>query len=235
MAVAGLVLGGGLVAHADEVQVPEGCTAFLTVQMRGCGVSHYWRCEAAPAGTSWEAHYDVEGVFSLSVYDQEFQWLDSQYFEDGTREQLVEPGPDPASLTELLETGRDSYAFVIRETGPDGARDVVHQGFDALTGRQVTIDGTDLLETEFSSTAMDAVSGEEVYSIRGNQYLLEAERLFFLGPDTFQRDGDARENDFSPMAFIRPGEPGFGDTRPRFDCDPAEEILFRPDVPEVRR
>ena len=226
--VAGALLAGALPAHAGSVEVPAGCEGFLTVQQKGCGVSHYWRCEAAPAGTVWEVHYDHEGVFSLSVYDSDFQWLDSQYFRDGTREYLAGDAPDPASLGELLETGRDTYAFVIREEGPDGSRDVVHQGYDALTGRSVTIDGVDLLETEFVSSAMDAMSGEEIFSVAGNQYVLAEERLFFLGPDNFLQDGQESSNDFSPVQFIHPGEPGFTDMTPLYDCDATEELRFSP-------
>lgn len=213
-----------------EVQVPEGCEGFLTVQMKGCGVSHYWRCEGDAEGNLWEVHYDADGPFSISVYDREFQWLDSRYFSDGSREFLLEPGPDPASLTALLEDGEDTYAFVIRETGPDGERDIVHQGMDRLTGRTVTIDGQALLETEFSSVALDAVTGEEVYSVAGTQYVLAEERLFLLGPDTSFQEGEEMENDLSPVEFIRPGEAGFAATTPRFDCANAEEIGFRPDA-----
>ncbi|MDV7144082.1 hypothetical protein R3X27_15440 [Tropicimonas sp. TH_r6] len=215
-------------ARAETVEVPAGCEAFLTVQQKNCGVSHYWRCEKAPDGTVWEVHYDSEGVFSLSVYDHDFQWLDSQYYRDGTREHLVGDAPDPASLTELLETGADSYAFVIREDGPEGTRDIVHQGYDTLTGLKVEIDGVELLETEFASTAMDAVSGEEIFAVAGNQYVLVEERLFFLGPDSFLQNGEEMSNDFSPVRFIRPGEPGFTDMTPLYGCNASEEILFRP-------
>ncbi|WP_068115699.1 hypothetical protein [Tropicimonas marinistellae] len=209
-----------------RVQVPEGCEGFLTVQMKGCGVSHYWRCEADPDQNTWEVHYDFEGPFSVSVYNREFQWLDSRYFGDGSREHLVDEGPDPASLSTLLETGTDSYAFVIHENGPDGERDIVHQGTDRLTGREVVIDGVTLLETEFTATALDAVSGEEVYTVSGNQYVLPEERLFFLGPDTFRQGVEERDNDFSPVRFIRPGEPGFDAMTPQFDCEATEEIRY---------
>lgn len=222
-------------APAAKVQVPQGCEGFLTVQQQGCGVSLYWRCEEAPDGTVWEAHYDEEGPVSLSVYDRDFQWLDSQYFRDGTREYLTGEAPDPASLGELLETGHDSYAFTIREDGPDGRRDVVHQGYDRLTGRTVEIDGVELLETEFASTAMDATSGEEIFAVAGNQYVLEKERLFFLGPDSFLQDGEEMSNDFSPVSFIHPGETGFADMTPLYGCAASEEILFRPETGVIPR
>ena len=213
-------------AAAGGIKVPEGCEAFLTVQQKGCGVSHYWRCAAAPEGTLWEAHYDAEGMFSLSVYDREFQWLDSQHFRDGTREYLAGTPPDPASLSELLATGQDNYAFVIHETGPDGERDVVHQGYDAYTGRTVTIDGELLHETEFVSSALDAETGEEIFAVAGNQYVLEEDRLFLLGPDRFLRDGEEISNDFSPVRFIRPGEAGFLDMIPLYGCNATEEIGY---------
>ena len=222
------VIAAGQPARADKFAPPAGCTAFLSVQSLGCSVAHYWRCEGAPAGTVWEARYDVDGAFSLSVYDREFQWLDSRYFDDGSRERLLDGAPDPASLTDLLRTGRDSYAFVVRETGPDGQRDIVHQGSDTLTGRKIVVDGTELLETEFTATAVDATSGEEVYAIAGRQYLLESERLFLLGTDRLNADGTEIETDSSPMRFFRPGDSGFGETRPRFGCEASEDIAFRP-------
>ncbi len=228
--LAGAVALTGLPALASSVQVPEGCEAFLTVQQKSCGVSHYWRCEAAPEGTAWEVHYDSEGVYSLSVYDHDFQWLDSQYFRENSREHLTEDAPDPASRGELLETGQDRYAFVIREQGPDGTRDVVHQGVDKLTGRTVVIDGVELLETEFVSSAMDAETGEEIFAVAGNQYVLAEERLFFLGIDSFRQDGEEMETDFSPVRFIRPGEAGFTEMTPLYGCDATEEILFRPGI-----
>lgn len=223
-----LAAAAGAATAGSRVEVPEGCTGFLTVQMKNCGVSTYWRCEAADDGAVWEAHYGIDGVVSVSLYSSEFQWLDSRYFRDGIREHLVDEGPDPASLSELLETGQDTYAFVIRETRPEGARDIVHQGYDSLTGRTVTIDGVDLLETEFASTAMDAESGEPVYEVFGTQYVLAEERLFFLGPDTFRQNGEERENDSSPMRFIRPGEPGFGSGVPQYECTATEDIGFAP-------
>ncbi|NDR57642.1 hypothetical protein [Aliiruegeria sabulilitoris] len=235
LGLAGALALTALPALADSIEVPEGCEGFLTVQQKGCGVSHYWRCEAAPEGTAWEVHYDVEGVYSLSVYDHDFQWLDSQYFRQNTREHLTETAPDPASLGELLETGQDSYAFVIREEGPEGIRDVVHQGEDRLTGRTVVIDGVELLETEYTSTAMDADSGEEIFAVAGNQYVLAEERLFFLGADSFLQDGEEMKNDFSPVRFIRPGEAGFTEMTPLYGCNATEEIGYLPPASAQRK
>jgi hypothetical protein len=216
-------------ASAQKVQPPAGCTAFLTVQSRGCNVTHYWRCEAGPEGASWAASYDADGPVSLSLYDREFQWLDSQYLTSATREYLLGEAADPASMSELLETGRDTYDFVIREDGPDGTRDVRHVGYDELAGGPVTINGEELLQTVFSSTASDAGTGEEIYTVTGRQYVLAEERLFFLGADTFVRDGDEVTSDGSPVRILRPGDIGFGATTPTYDCNAPTDIgLFRP-------
>jgi hypothetical protein len=211
---------------AQSIRTPEGCTAFLTVQKKGCGVSHYWRCEAGPEGAAWEASYDADGPVSLSLFDREFQWLDSQYVATATREYLVAPAADPASLTELLETGRDTYDFVIREDGPDGKQDLRHEGYDELIGRSVTIDGVELQVTAFSSRATDVETGAEIYSVTGQQYVLAEERLFFLGADTLIRDGDERTDDQSPVRFYHPGDAGFGQMTPRFDCAAPTEIAL---------
>ena len=100
--------------RAEVYRAPVGCEAFLTVQMRSCGASLYWRCYENPEIT-WELHADSEGPFSLSVFDSEFQWLDTLIYLDGTRERLLAPAPDPASLSELLETGIDTYEFVVAD------------------------------------------------------------------------------------------------------------------------
>lgn len=216
-----------LPAAAQKIQPPEGCTAFLTVQSKGCSVSHYWRCEGGPEGASWEAKYDDTGPVSLSLYDREFQWIDSQYVSDASREYLTE-AEDPASMTQLIETGRDTYDFVIREEGPDGTQDVRHVGYDELSGKTVTIDGVDLLETVFASIATDVSTGEELYSVVGQQYVHPTERLFFLGRDTFTQNGRDVTSDGSPVRFQRPGDPGFGSMSPAFDCNEPTDIGFVP-------
>lgn len=217
-----------LPAAAQVIQPPEGCTVFLTVQSKGCHVSNYWRCDSGPEGAAWEARYDANGPISVSLYDSEFQWLDSQHVTTASREFLLGEAKDPASMSELLETGRDTYDFVIREEAADGTRDVRHIGYDELLGQSVTIDGEDLLVTVFSAEAQDAETGEQIYSVVGQQYVLAEERLFLLGRDSFTRDGRTTTSDGSPMRFHRPGDAGFGMVTPHYDCDAPTDISFAP-------
>lgn len=216
-------------AWTQSFEVPEGCEAFLTVQMRGCGASVFWRCEADPT-TTWELHADGEGPFSLSLYDAEYQWLNTLIYIDGSTERLIQPADDPASLSELLDTGLDSYDFKVEEFGAEETRTVRYTGYDKLTGETVTIDGVDLLQTEFQTTAVDAGTGEEVYRVAGNQFVLPDERLFFSGTDIFVQGDLTDEGDLTPVQFIQPGAPGFGKIEPLYECDEPTDISFNKEV-----
>ncbi|MDT0681585.1 hypothetical protein RM543_02720 [Roseicyclus sp. F158] len=214
-------------APAQTPAVPEGCEAVLSVQSQGCAATLYWRCESAPEGTLFQATYGEEGARAVSVFDAEFQWLDSRHFADGAQEVLQLPAEDPASLSELLEEGRDSYEFIIEESGPGYEREIMHRGFDQLTGNTREIDGEELLETEFTATASDLGTGEVLYSVSGLQYVLEDERLFLLGTEVFEQGGQTIESSLDPVRIRRPGEAGFGDVVPRYGCDAPADISYR--------
>ena len=215
-----------LPASAEVYRAPEGCEAFLTVQMRSCGVSLFWRCDNRPDVT-WELHAHGEGPFSLSVYDTEYQWLDTLIYVDGTRERLLLPAEDPASLSELLETGTDSYSFVVAERGLQISDDVRYSGYDRLTGETVVIDGVELLRTEFETRAVSETTDEEIYRSSGNQFVYAEEHIFFSGTDVFVQGDLVDEGDMTPVQFITPDEPAFGDIAPVFGCAEPTDTNFK--------
>lgn len=197
-------------------QVPEGCTAFLTVQARGCMVSHHWTCEGDPAGTHWRVSLDQDGPFYLSFTDAEFRWLQGWDLRGGAQTRLVEPEEDPASLTELFATGSDSMVFSLIVDGAGGAARRDYTGFDRLTGDEVVVDGRSLMVTEF---AYQYGIGGGTRRVAGNQFVHEGWRLFFGGVETVtEPDGSTFEYNNSPMEFAEPGEPGFLTTQPIYDC-----------------
>lgn len=205
---------------------PAGCTAFLTVQSRGCTVSHYWTCEADPPGTSWRAALDGDGPFYLSYTDSEFRWLQNFDLRGGGQSTLVEPEEDPASLTELFATGTDSMVFSMIEEGGarPGRRD--YTGFDRLTGETVVVDGRPLLRTEFS---YEYETGFGPRRVSGNQYVSRDWRLFFGGTETVTLpSGQTSEGDYSPMEFAEPGEAGFLTMEPIYDCGDTMSALPSP-------
>ena len=94
---------------------PEGCTGWLTVQSRGCRVSNHYRCEADAPGDQWRADFDQEGIFFVSRIDRETQWVES-YDMFPTVRQTLDPNPaDPASFSELLSAGMDTFDFGLTE------------------------------------------------------------------------------------------------------------------------
>lgn len=220
LAALGLMLAAP--AMAGNFTPPEGCTTYLTVQSKGCRVSNHYTCEADPAGDQWRADFDQEGIFFLSRIDREAQWVESFEMNPPAR-QTLDPNPaDPASFSDLLATGNDSYIFGLSKDTGERSR---VRGNDRLTGRQVVIDGVTLQETEFNFTETDT-AGNILRRSRGNEYIHPDWRVFFSGPSEWDGgEGTYLPLDGSPVQFIMPGEPGFASTQPLFDCDAVMSSL----------
>lgn len=204
------------VAQAGSFTPPEGCTAWLTVQSRGCYVANYYKCDADTPGDQWRADFDQEGMFFLSRIDRETQWVESVEL-NPTVTQTLDPNPaDPASFSDLLAARRDDFIFELSKD--NGAHSKV-RGHDALTGKTVVIDGVTLSQTEFEYTETDD-AGNILRTARGNEYVHPDWRLFFSGSSEWQQeDGTWLPLEGSPVQFILPGEPGFAATQPIFECD----------------
>ncbi len=207
-------------AFAGTFTAPLGCTAHLTVQSRGCVVSNFYTCEKDPEGNQWRADFGYEGQFYLSMIDSETQWVESYDIGPGgtstARESLDEGPKDPASLSELVASGLDTFDFNL--TKDSGERTHV-VGFDKMTGKTALIDGVTLKETEYEYTQTD-VAGTVLRHSKGREYISEDFRSFFSGHSEWQaEDGSWTIHEGAPISFILPGEPGFGATKPLFECD----------------
>jgi hypothetical protein len=206
-----------LAGHAQAWEPGAGCRAFLTVQTRGCQVVNYWRCSDAPAGWTFEAAHDADGPASAAIYDDEAQWLETRW-SDGWRDRLLPGQADPVSQSELRDYGIDSYDFDLLSTAEDGAvmRTRV-RGVDILTGETEEVDGLRLEKTRFLMVLSDdadrvTVTGE------GVQYYSHEHGLFLSGRETWNDRGTETEEDYTPVAILRPGEEGFGATEPTTGC-----------------
>lgn len=198
---------------------PEGCTGTLTVQHKGCVMVNVWTCEADAPGDQWLALISPGGLFSVQRVDSEFQWVEA--YKLTGNERLIQPAPDPASMTELLDTQLDSWDFTI-ETENGIERNV---GFDMLTGEITVIDGEELLNTEYQGVTFDG-DGNQIEASSGRQYVSAAHRLFFFGSSWDDATPD-EVIDMSPVEFIYPGEPGFFSAEPKYECNVVESS-FRP-------
>jgi hypothetical protein len=220
------LLGGGALAvalcliplpgKAANFTPPQGCRLEATAQNRGCTVVQYYRCDADPKGDQRSASFDQDGISNLARIDSETRWIESIDPVSGLEDRLVENSADHASFDTLVKTGRDDFDFWTESNNGEKLR---HVGHDELTGEMVSIDGVELEKTRFQLTTY-AETGETLIERRGQQFISRATRRFYGGVET-QSDwtGQHLESNDSPVLFSYPGENGFGDTTPQFDCD----------------
>ena len=218
-------------AFAGSFTPPAGCTAYLTVQSQGCYVANYYRCEADNPGDQWRADFDQEGPFYLSKIDRETQWIES-YDMNPAVKQTLDPNPvDPASFSDLLSTGYDSFVFSLTK---DNGEHTNIRGFDKLTGTTAVIDGVTLSQTEFEYTETDN-SGTILRQARGREFISPEWRNFFSGSSEWYDGTNWMPMASAPRQFILPGEKGFAATQPIFDCDVVTSSLPMPQLSLIRQ
>jgi hypothetical protein len=201
-------------AIAQSVQLPNGCTGFVTVQQRSCTVSHHFTCEADPEGFQRRIDMDEEGITFVSTVDREAQWIESIHVLAGYTTTLVSDPVDPASFTRLIETGLDTYDF---ETATEAGARTRYAGQDALTGEKVEIDGVTLLRTDYRIRATDE-AGEELWRSAGQEFVHPEWRLFLAGRSEVTVPDDTFVTDDTPMEFAFPNEDGFLTAKPKYGC-----------------
>ncbi len=193
---------------------PPGCSGVLTVQSRACLVTHVWTCETDAPGEQWVSLFTDAGPFNVRKVDAEFQWLETYFAQPPAVETMVQPAPDPESITVLLAEDYDTYDFTVTNDRGEPAERI--RGYDSLTGEEVVIDGEPLLRTEFAYE-VTLPDGTISYRGAGRQFISSSHRLFFLG-ETWNQDTPDQIMDATPVEFIYPGEPGFFNASPRYDC-----------------
>lgn len=219
-----LLLAAPQAAMAVDFRPPQGCTLEMTVQNRSCTVSQHYRCQGGNPGDQWRMTYDANGPTYTGLTDSETRWMESLDNETGLVDVLDEGASvDHASLTELLETGRDNFDFIVDSN--TGER-LHHVGRDELTGETVVIDGVELLVTRFELTTSD-MNGVVLIRRSGQQFVSREQRRFYGGVEqSSDWTGETRETNDSPVTFSFPGEAGFGRTTPDYDCD-LQMVMLR--------
>lgn len=199
----------------DQVALPQGCTGLVTVQMKSCTVSHHFQCSDDPEGFRRRVDLDEIGVTYTGAVDAETQWIESFHFRSNHSERLEDSPADPASFTQLTETGTDTYDF---RTLSDEIGTTRYVGADTLTGETVVIDGVELLRTSYRIRAVSE-AGEQLWSSEGREFIHPAWRIFLAGEGSYRMpDGEVFEVDDTPVDFVFPGEPGFLSTAPVYGC-----------------
>lgn len=204
-----------LEAGAAGFTPPQGCTLTMTVQQRSCTVAQHYTCESDPAGDQRVVYFTDQGLVYQSRIDRETRWLESTDTVTGTTDTLETGARDDASLATLLATGTDDFDFWTRS---DEGERLHHVGRDDLTGKTV-IDGMDLDTTRF---VLETFSEDGSLLIRrtGTQFVSRETGRFYGGVENASDwQGEAETTNDTPVRFIRPGQPGFGSTKPQYDCN----------------
>lgn len=203
-------------ARAANFTPPEGCKLEMTIQNRGCTVSQHYRCSADAPGDQRVTIFTPDGAVYQSRIDRETRWMESTNLVNGTQDMLEPKARDHASFSTLLETGRDDFDFWTRAN--DGQR-LHHVGRDELPGEKVTIDGVPLEITRFELTTYSE-TGDVLIRRTGQQFISRTHGRFYGGIEQAEDwTGAVEQSNDSPVTFAFPGQPGFGATRPEYDCD----------------
>ncbi len=225
---AGVALGAALPLRpalaGETFTPPKGCSLFLTVQMHGCLVSNHYTCSADPKGDKWRVDFNQNGPFFVSKIDTETQWIETYDLAAGTHETLRPHAPNPASFSELLAKGIDSYDF---STATDQGKVTHVTGYDKLTGVKRVVNGVTLEQSEFDTTAKDD-KGNQVWHSKGHEWISRNWRLFLAGAGTWEDETGKTPFDNSPVVMSQPGQKGFGSMTPEFDCNSVESQLVLP-------
>ena len=199
---------------AEVFELPAGCDAYLTIQTEACSVDHIFTCEGDTEGNQRRISIGENGVSYAGEIDSETQWVESFHVGSGHVERLEDAPRDRASFSELVEMGIDTYDFMTESEEVGKTRYV---GQDSLTGKQVTIDGVTLDETQYNITAYDA-DGDLKWASEGNEYISQRFRMFLSGTSKVTTENGTFDNDDNPVEFILSGEPGFLSANPKHGC-----------------
>lgn len=210
-----IVLSAGPALAAGKFVAPKGCKVYVTVQHTDCEVSNHYRCDGDAEGDQWAVYAGQNGPFYLSKTDAETRWLQDTDLTSGEASRLASEA-DPASFSELLRTGLDSYDFTT-ENSLNGERR--YQGYDHLTGKTVSIGKVRLEQTEFQLTTYGA-DGAVLSRRKGQQLINRDWRLFFADTEeTEDGAGDKATSKSAPVSFAFPGDAGFQSMTPDIGCD----------------
>lgn len=205
-----------LPVHAATFTPPSGCTLEVTAQNRSCTVSQYYRCTSDAPGDQRTTIFTSEGPSYESLIDKETRWTESHNLGNGIIDHLVPEARDHASFSTLLKTGRDDFDFWTESN--DGQR-LRHVGHDILTGEKTQIGGVELEVTQFDLKTYSA-EGDELMHRTGNQFISRKQGRFYGGVERASDwTGVVQDTNDSPVTFAFPGQPGFGETKPQYDCD----------------
>lgn len=199
------------------MDLPDGCTGVLTIQLQNCTVINHWICPSDPPSQYRLATYDTTGQPIRRRLMDGLTGLELQGGLNGTRV-MTFTHTDTEDHATLMQTGRDTYRSVAQIDGSFHAR---LTGESILTGQTTQIDGVTLHEVQ--STTLFTATSDTTSRKRVMQYVMDqgalAIDIWVPGAVIDIPTGEV-VLDFSAVDFVWPGDAGFMTTRPTVNCGP---------------
>ena len=191
------------------------CTPLYTVQKTSCELEHVYRCEAEQL-LLWR--YVIHGPdigVDIEITNEDGTTL---LYHDDLREfgvLNVESMPDPFSLRETLDIGRDSYEverYVVSYPLPELS---VKRGVVTETSDVLEVDGLQFIRLV---DTYEEVAESFSFSSKADLYLEPIEGFLLIGAQSYMFDGTTENAGGKPAQVIRPEEPGFLENKPLYGC-----------------
>ena len=202
----------------QAVTLPPGCAAWVTIEDRSCRLRHLIRCEGEPTGQFHDVIFQNDELAFVGLSNDEAEWLYSYYAGDDASEVIEAAPADRISLTELLDTGADSYDLTMSS---EFYGDTRYVGEDRIVDGSMTISGIELPFADYEFEAFGS-DGQLLWRAEGRQVVSPDWRIFMaLDYRWTYPDGSVDRFDDTPVAFHMPGDERFLMSSVA-DCTPPE-------------
>ncbi len=212
-----LLAPGLAVAEGSILTRPADCKAVMTIQKHGCEVETQLMCGSGDAAFWRSEEYRFQGLNGVSHTDQQYRLIADQYT-NGEFDFIIDP----------TKSFADTPLTVIAK-GTGGYAQVGTLSMFGLT-KPVSLTATlrsEPIELQLSGRSLHRFAvtfamqlPPPMKAVKGNgvSYFDAPTGVFFDGELEF--DGKALLSEISskPAAIILPGEPGFDEPFPTYDC-----------------
>ena len=207
---------GVAMASEDLMSRPASCVSVMTIQKHGCEVETHMRCGTGKSAFWRQENIDGDGYVSVSHADSRYNVTE---FQDGEGLKIVtDSAKSYADLPiDVIKNGKGSLAQIgtMSVWGISKPISLVAQ-LDAqstpleLNGRRLDrILGTVVVQM---APPMPPLNGTSMY------YYDQPTGVLFEGETEMEWPASDGKIPHTPAAIILPGEPGFDEPHPTYDC-----------------
>ena len=214
-------------AFAAELDLPEGCVPYLTVQSVDCEVDIYMRCDKPSGQYIRIQNYAPHGLDTIEEATDDWSILFSVDVERKTG-LVVRQGPQtPISGAAMLSDGLTEFEYPVDFYFDRPAPYAVQMtGIFRMTGETVVVDGHELMVLENRIRVEIPPPLGPLETIQAGYYSADLD-AYMEGSGSLRLGQNVTPIEAGPARFALPGEPGWLSLKPLFNC-PAEDASWRP-------